>query len=158
MEVDSKLLPILREGVDVIKMVFFKKLQVYLGEKYPDRDKAFINRLAATIINDIFGSPNPGEPFASFAAANEAVIEEELKAIAGNFENMCIPLTDALRIQVLCDHQEGIDNSSVLARAKELNILLVERDLPLPHSFMQLVRKLGSALGLIIPPQGEQTH
>ncbi len=157
MEFDSKLLPILREGVNVIKMVLFKKLQVHLTEKYPDRDKAFINKLAATVINDLFGTPNPGELFASFAAANKTIIEEELNAVAGNFEELRIPLTDALRMQVLCDHQEGVDNSSVLARAKKLNILLMDRDLPLPHSFMNLVRKLGNALGLLLP-QNREAH
>lgn len=152
MKFESKLIPVLREGVNVVKMIFFKKLQDYLAEKYPDQEKEFTNKLAASLINDLFDTPNPEEPFASFAKANKTIVEEELKAVAANFEDMRIPLTDALRVQVLCGHQEGIDNSAVLARAKDLNILLVERDLPLPHSFMHLVRKLGSAFGLILPP------
>lgn len=158
MEFDSKLLPILREGIDVIKMVFFKKLQGHLREKYPARDKEFVNKLAAIVINDLFGIQNTGEPFASFVVANKAIIEEELKGVAENFEELRIPLTDALRMQVLCDHQEGVDTSPVLARAKELNVLLVDRDLPLPHTFMHLVRRLGSTLGLLIPPQNGQAH
>ena len=157
MKFESKLLPLLREGVDVIKMIFFKKLQGHLAEKYPDREKEFINRLAAALINDLFATPNPGEPFTSFAEQNKAIVEKELEAVAENFQDMRIPLTDTLRMQVLCDNQEGIDNSEVLARAKDLGILLVERDLPLPHSFMHLVRKLGSAFGLIIPPLPEGT-
>ena len=157
MEFESKLLPILREGVDVIKMIFFRKLQAYLAGQYPDRDKTFINRLAATLINDLFATPNPEEPFAFFAETNKALIEKELQGVAENFEEFRIPLTDALRIQVLCDHQEGIDTSAVLARAKALNILLADRELPLPHNFMHLVRKLGSAFGFVLPPQEGNT-
>lgn len=156
MEFESKLLPVLREGVNVVKMIFFKRLQDFLTEKYPDRDKDFTNKLAASLINDLFDTPNPEEPFAGFAKANKTIIEKELKTVAANFEDLRIPLTDALRVQVLCDHQEGVDNSAVLARAVELNILLVDRDLPLPHSFMHLVRKLGGAYGFILPPLNEE--
>lgn len=145
----------MREGVEVIKMVFFKKLRTYLTQKYPDREPSFTNKLAGTIINDLFGTPNTQEPFAGFAKENNAIIQEELANIA-TLEDTLIPLTDGLRMQVLCDHQEGSDNSSVLIQAENLGILLVDRDLPLPHSFMHLVRKLGSAFGLIIPPLPEE--
>ncbi|MCE5242946.1 MAG: hypothetical protein LLF99_07080, partial [Desulfobacteraceae bacterium] len=70
-------------------------------------------------------------------------------ALAGRFPEMRIPLTDALRIQAVCDFQEGMDTSSVLERAKQSGILIVDRELPLPAPFMNLVRKLGSAFGLL---------
>lgn len=141
----------MREGVDVIKMIFFKKLKTYLSDKYPDREALYINKLSGAIMNDLFGTPNPEEPFASFARENESLIRKEMENIATEFEEMRIPLTDALRVQCLCDHQEGIDSSSILVRARELNILLIDREVPLPSHFMNLVRKLGGAFNLLNP-------
>lgn len=152
MELESRLIPILREGIDIIKMIFFKKLKDHLAQKYPGSDPAYIAGLAGAIINNLFGTLNDKEPFATFALNNKARIEKELGALAGEFEELRIPLTDALRMQALCDHQEGRDTSSVLQNANALGLLLTERDMPLPHSFLHLVRKLGSAFGLIVPP------
>jgi hypothetical protein len=67
-------------------------------------------------------------------------------------EELRIPLTDALRIQSLCDHQERLNSTATLQQAQKLKILLTDRDLPLPHSFIELVRRLGSKFGLLLPP------
>lgn len=149
MEYENKLVPILREGVDVIKMIFFKKLKNRFSEKYSDRDGAYINMLAGAIINEIFGTPNSEEPFATFLSRNQARIAKELNAVANDLPELRLPLTDALRVQFLCDHQEGMDSSAMLARAKELGILLVERDAPMPGQFIGLVRKLGGSFELL---------
>ncbi|MDI6790998.1 MAG: hypothetical protein QME44_09980 [Thermodesulfobacteriota bacterium] len=151
MRFESKLIPIMREGVEVIKMIFFKKLKAYLSQKYPERETSYINKLSGAIINDLFGTPNPGEPFATFVKENRACIAEEMDHIAVEFDGMRIPLTDALRVQFLCDNQEGIDNSRILARAQELHILLVDREVPLPRHFLDLVRKLGNTFGFLVP-------
>ena len=150
MELEGQLIPILRDGVEVVKMIFFKKLKAHLARKYPD--PAYSRRLAGAIVNDLFGTPNPEEPFASFVVENRPRIDEEMAGIASNFAEMRIPLTDALRIQFLCDHQEGIDSTSALVRARELHILLVDREVPLPAQFMNLVRRLGEAFGFLAHP------
>jgi len=152
MEFESRLIPILREGVDIIKMIFFKKLKAHLAKEYSDRGPEYIGKMAGTVINELFGTTNSDPSFASFAEENKILCTQILNNIATDFEEMRIPLTDSLRTAVLCDHQEGIDNSSVLTRARELGILLVERELPLPHSFLNLVRKLGASFGLLVPP------
>jgi len=151
MQLENRLIPILREGIEVIKMIFFKKLKSNLARKYPSREQSYINKLTGAIINDLFGTPNSERTFAAFVDENRSQIEEEIQSLATDFQDMRIPLTDALRIQFLCDHQEGIDSSSVLHRAKELKILIVEREVPLPAQFMSLVRKLGGAFGILIP-------
>jgi hypothetical protein len=150
-EFESKLIPVLRDGIDIIKMIFFKKLKSYLSRKYPERDSAYINKLSGAIINELFGVANMAEPFASFVNKNKDKIYAEMKDLSFELEEMLIPLTDALRIQFLCDTQEGIDSSSILARAKELNILISEREIPLPNHFMTLVRTLGIKFNLLNP-------
>lgn len=156
MEFEGKLTPILREGVDVIKAIFFKKLKPRFQEKFSGRDPLFAGKLAGAVINDLFGTPNPDAPFANFVEENKAILAKEMREIASEFEEMRIPLTDALRIQFLCDGQEGIDSAPVLMRAKELKILLVDREIPLPASFINMARKLGSAFGILLPEMKEE--
>jgi hypothetical protein len=146
MEMESKLVPIMREGVDVIKMIFFKRLQIYLDGKYAGRGRAHINQLAGAIINDLFATPNAQEPFAGFLERNRDCIAEEMNALASSLPELCGPLTDALRVQFLCDQQEGIDSTAMLAHAKELKVLILEREVPLPKNFLELVRILGRGL------------
>jgi hypothetical protein len=149
MEFESKLIPVMREGVAIIKVIFYKKLKNYLEQEYPDQDKIYINKLSGAIINELFGTPNTEEHFASFAEQNKRHIDHELMNIYNEFEDMLIPLTDALRVQFLCDHQEGVESSSILSRAQELNILLVDREVPLPANFMKLARELGYAFNIL---------
>ena len=155
MEVESKLVPILREGVEVVKMIFFKELQGYLAARFPDKEKGYLNRLAGAVINELFGTPNQDEAFVDFVRQEQEVIKEVLHEVGDGLEKMRIPLTDALRTMVLCDHQEGADNSALLDRARECGILLADRDLPMPNSFIELVRRLGNSLGVLTPPAPE---
>lgn len=162
MEVESRLIPILREGVDVIKMVLFRKLKIQLASKYAEQEPTYINQLAGAIINGLFGATNTAEPFARFYRQNETTIEKELANIASELAEMRVPLTDALRVQFLCDHQEGIDSSVMLTRARHLDVLLLDREVPLPAHFLSLVRKLGSACDVLLPqniaPGNMQLH
>jgi hypothetical protein len=150
MEFESKLIPVMREGVAIIKVIFYKKLKDYLVQEYPDRDTIYINKLSGAIINELFGTPNTEERFISFAEENKRHIDHELMNIYSKFDDMLIPLTDALRVQFLCDHQEGVESASILSRAQELNILLVDREVPLPANFMKLARELGYAFNILV--------
>jgi hypothetical protein len=153
MEFEHKLIPILREGVDVIKAIFFKKLRIHLSAKHPGQEPSHISMLAGAVLNDLFGAPAAEERFAVFAVENRSLIEEELGSLAVEFAEMRIALTDALRVQFLCDHQEGVDSTHVLSHARDLGVLLVDREAPLPASFMNLVRKLGAAFHVLAPGQ-----
>ena len=97
------------------------------------------------IINGLFGTPNREEPFLSFAKAHAALIDEEIGRLAAEYPEMRIPITDALRVQFLCDSREGCDSEAVLARARDLGILILDREVPLPDHFMTLARRLGEA-------------
>jgi hypothetical protein len=147
--VEQTLIPALREGVAVVKMILFKELKPYLGEKYPQRGAEFAGRLSGAVINELFGTPNPDSTFAAFAQAHRVIIHDELGLLAVRHPNLRIALTDALRIQFLCDHQENIDSSAVLSRADELGILVVDREVPLPATFMNMIRALGNRVNLL---------
>lgn len=151
-EKQSQLIAVLREGVSVVQMIFFKEVRAGLGRKCPDREVAFLSMLAGAIVNEVFGTPNPEEKFVSFHNQNRALIEQELLSLKDEHGQIMPALTDALRIQSLCDHQEGGDSSQVLTQANELGILLVDRTIPMPSSFMTLIRSLGEQHNLIIAP------
>ncbi len=155
MEFESKLVPVLRESIDVVKMIFFKELKRRLSEKYPDQNAAFNSKFSGAILNELFGAPNTQEPFASFVNENSSRIDEEMKTIAVQFEALRTPLTDALRVQFLCDSQDGFDSEFILSRAKELGVLIEERDIPLPNTFMNMVRKLGVDYKILAPRESD---
>lgn len=90
----------------------------------------------------------------AFVREHRQTIDQVLASVGSELEAMRIPLTDALRTMVLCDYQEGRDSSAVLQRAEGCGILLADRDLPLPHHFIDLVRRLGTAKGILAPVAG----
>jgi hypothetical protein len=143
MEYEKRLIPILREGIHIVKMFLYKNLRQGLSEKYADRERVFVGRLTGAIINELFGTPNREEPFLTFNRENEAIIKGELKTLAADYPELKIPLTDALRVQFICDSQEGVENAVILNQAHDLEMLLVAREFPLPDQFMTLARSLG---------------
>lgn len=149
---ESKLIPILRQGVAIIQMILFKRIRDHLARQYPGRDTGDINKLSGAIVNDLFGTPNTEEPFATFVNENKKCIDEEINRFHREFADMMIPLTDALRVNVLCDNQEGIDSSAILQRAHDRQLLLVSREVPLPGRFINLVRELGNKYDILLPP------
>jgi len=152
-QVERKFIPSLREGVDVIRMIFFKRLKEYLVGKYGQESPPFHGMLAGAIMNELFGTSNPDEKFVLFARENQDRIQEELKLVASEFEDLRLLLTDGLRIHFLCNHQEELveekENEELLARAREYGILIEERDVPLPKGFMELVYRVGKSYGLV---------
>ncbi len=151
MEIEDRLVPVLREGVDVVRMILFKDLRPHLERKYPHRPPEDISRLSGAVLNALFGTPSAQEPHREFAEANRAAIDDALNQVPEAFEKLRIPLTDALRVQFLCDSRQGVDSAAVLSRARDLGILIVEREVPLPRTFMNQVRRLGVAYGLLAP-------
>lgn len=149
---EAGLIPILREGIDVVKLVFFRTLKERLSKEFPHRDAHYIRKMAAALINEVFGPPNVEGPLAPFVEENQYVLQEQLASLATHVQNLRIPLTDALRIQFLCDHQEGTDSTAVLERARDLGILMTEREIPLPAGFIHLVRKIGASMKILEGP------
>lgn len=149
---DSRLIPILREGVAVIQMLFFKEFKSVIARKHPDLDSSAQTMLAGAVTNEIFGTLNREEKFQLFQSSHQGIIEQELMSLTNELPQMTAPLSDALRIQTLCDNQEGIDSTQVLQQANGIGLLPEDREIPLPSSFMETVRTLGAIHKLIIPP------
>jgi hypothetical protein len=152
-EKQSKLIAILREGVSIVQMIMYKEVRARLAAASPDRDQGCIAMLAGALVNEVFGTPNPEERFVVFRREHHALIEQELLGLREAHPSLLPALTDALRIQSLCDRQEDdTDSTTILSRAKSLDFLLVDRTVPMPSTFMTLVRSLGEQHGLIIAP------
>ncbi len=151
-QMDREFIQTLREGIDIVRMVFFIRMRDHLMGNHPERGKKFSQMLAGAILNELFGIQNPEKEFAAFASKNASLIQEELRNVPKNFEDLLIPLTDALRMHFLCNHQDGMPDYSlaVLAKAKDYGILLEERNAPLPKGFMEMVYRVGKAYGLVV--------
>ena len=158
MEFESKLIPIMREGIEVIKMICFKELKDVVAKATPAAKGDYVGKLTGAVVNEIFGTPNEEESFQSFSREHQRDIDRVMEMIPQELEKMRIPLTDALRMQYLCDGMEMRDSVKLLERAEKNGILMKDRELPLPHHFIELVRRLGSSYGLLIRPLPEENQ
>ena len=149
---DSRLIPILREGIAIIQMVFFKNLKEGIAKKYSDLEPTEQIMLTGAITNEIFDSHNRDAKFLQFRQKHRGTIEQELLAIPEELSELIGPLADALRVQVLCDEQEGVDSSHILIQADKLKLLPADREMPLPSTFMESVRTLGPSINSSFHP------
>ena len=150
MTFEPHLVPTLREGIDVIKMVLFRELKTLLILRV--RDSVDVSRLTGAVVNVLFNVTHSDEATETFSQVNRDAIERTCRMIPTELDHLRIPLTDALRIQFLCDSQEGIDSAAVLEKAARHDILIVERDVPLPGAFMGIARSFGRAYGILAQP------
>ena len=93
---NSRLIPILREGVAVIQMIFFKELKRVIAGKHPDLDLPSQTMLAGAVTNELFGFQNPEEKFQNFREQYRGTIEQELLCLATELPQLSAPLADAL--------------------------------------------------------------
>ncbi|MGL1933007.1 MAG: hypothetical protein OCC45_14810 [Desulfotalea sp.] len=148
----SQLISSLREAVAVVQMICFKELRAHVADNYAEKEPKYLAKLTGSIVNEIFGTPNQEIEFQTFRKENWGTIEQELLAIKTTLSSILSPLTDSLRMQVLCDHQEGSDSSKSLTNAQKYGFLLVDRDIPLPSTYMAIIRTIGEKHSLIIAP------
>ena len=149
MTFEPQLVPTLREGIDVIKMVLYRELKSLLFLKH--RDPVYVDRLTGAAVNELFGIVSPGTSIELFSRTNQEAVEKTFQMISTKLDHLKIPLTDALRIQFLCDNHEGMDSTAVLEKAENRKLLIVERDVPLPGAFMNIARSFGRSYGILDP-------
>ena len=143
------LIPILREGIEVIKMVFFRELKSLLVQR--EGNATDVNLLTAAVVNGLFNVTPPETLGETAGPVNREAVEEIYRMILKDLDHLRIPLTDALRIQYFCDRHEGVDSISVLERAEKQGILIAAREVPLPGAFLSIVRSFGRAYGILEP-------
>lgn len=149
----SRLLPILQEGIEITKMVLYRKLRDFVAPRLPEQSAAFHGLLAGAVVNDLFGPPpDLPETAAAFMSNNGELIAQERQAFASELPEMKIIITDALRIETICELLAGLPDPGLLQRAESAGILLSEREMPLPNTFIDMARRLGKAHGLLTPP------
>ncbi len=149
---ENRLVTALREGVGVVQMLLYKELKERLKRENPRREEAEISMLAGAVTGEVFAAKNPEEKFVSFRKNHRAEIEQELLGLKQNIPQLIAVVTDALRIQVLCDYHENKESSALLQQAKNYGFLIGDREIPLPSAFMTSIRELGKRYNLVIPP------
>lgn len=148
-QLDNRVIPVMREAVATVQMVCFGELKDKLAARFKDWKPAEFRRLVGAVVNDIFGTPAPDGESVQFARKHQDTIEKELWALADNLPDLLPHLTDALRMQTLCDHEQGINSIPTLLRARTVGVLMEERPIPMPSTFMILVRQLGARHGML---------
>ncbi|PIE59514.1 MAG: hypothetical protein CSA32_03950 [Desulfobulbus propionicus] len=139
----------MREAVSMVQMVFFQALKNDLGKRTEPEDQHRLTMLAGAVVNNLFGTEPSDQKIVDFANKNRDLVEQELRQVAIRLSDLCPFLTDALRMKVICDNQEGIYSIPSLLMARELGILQETRALPMPSTFMLSVRTLAAEKGLI---------
>jgi len=150
-EFESRLIPILREAVEMVKLICYARLRPQLDLRHPELAADQRGLLAGAVINELFGTPTPEGRFQRFVTEHRLHIDAELQEFSHNLEELRIPVTDALRVQYVCDRIEKTDSADVLRQADRLGILLRDREVPMPAKFVHLVRTIGTAYGLLAP-------
>ncbi|WP_035273428.1 hypothetical protein [Desulfogranum japonicum] len=151
--VSKKLIPVIREAITTVQMVAYKVLVTDIAERKQELALQEQRQLAGAVINNLFGT-EPSDPEVSiYHRQHRDMVEEELRQLATSLQVLCPYLTDALRMQTICDNQEGVHSIPSLLMAKTLGLLQEERALPMPSTFMLSVRSLAVHHGLVEPMQ-----
>jgi hypothetical protein len=148
-EFDPKIVPVMREAIVMGQMIMYQRLKEDVQTRYqdwPDQEKI---RLAGGVVNNLFGTVAADPKVNAFVREHRELVEQELRELKTRVSDLIPYLTDALRMQTICDNHEGIHSIPCLLMAKELELLDEERVLPMPSTFMIAVRKIGSEYGLV---------
>ena len=73
--IQGDLVPTLRQGIDIIKMVLFKELKPHVEKHYPQLAAAETGLLTGAVINNLFGIEDMEKSVESFTAANQHLID-----------------------------------------------------------------------------------
>ncbi len=148
-EFDPKIVPVMREAIVMVQMIFYRRLKEDVQERYQDWSEQEKIWLAGAVVNNLFGTEAADPEVNAFARRHRELIEQELRELKTRVSDLVPHLTDAMRMQTICDNHEGIHSIPCLLMAKELGLLDEERVLPMPSTFMIAVRKLGAEHGLV---------
>ena len=148
-EFDAKIVPVMREAIVMVQMILYQRLKEDVQQRYQDWSDQDRIRLAGAVVNNLFGTEAADPEVNIFARQHRELVEQELRELKDRADDLIPHLTDALRMQTICDNHEGVHSIPCLLMAKELGLLEEGRVLPMPSTFMIAVRKLGAEHGLV---------
>ncbi len=148
-EFDPKIAPVMREAIVMVQMILYRRLREDVQTRYQDWSDQDKTWLAGAVTNNLFGAEAADPDVNGFARKHRELLEQELRELKDRVSDLIPHLTDALRMQTICDNHEGIHSLPCLLIAKELGLLDEERVLPMPSTFMIAMRKLGAEYGLV---------
>lgn len=137
---DSRLLPLMREAVLMVRMLLHRQLLQDFAAQRPELAPEDRVRLAGALINDLFGTVPADESVVAFARAQRALVEAAMRGLAAHSGKLRPLITDALRMHCICDGQEGVNTTASLLMARAIGLLEEERPMPMPSTFMLAVR------------------
>ncbi len=146
---NPKIVPVMREAIVMVQMILYRRLKEDVQTRYQDLSDHEKKWLAGAVVNNLFGTEAADPDVNVFARKNRAIIEQELRELKERAADLIPHLTDALRMQTICDNHEGVHSIPCLLLAKELGLFDQDRVLPMPSTFMIAVRKLGTECGLV---------
>lgn len=146
---NPKIVPVMREAIVMVQMVLYRRLKEDVQKRYQDWSDKEKQWLAGAVINNLFGTEAADPEVNVFAREHRELIEQELRELKERLADLIPHITDALRMQTICDNHEGVHSIPCLLLAKELGLLDQDRVLPMPSTFMIAVRKLGAEYGLV---------
>lgn len=147
----SRLLPLMREAVLMVRMLLHRQLLQDFAAQRPELAPEDRVRLAGALINDLFGTLPADEGVVAFARAQRALVEAAMRGLAAHSGKLRPLITDALRMHCICDGQEGVNTTASLLMARAIGLLEEERPMPMPSTFMLAVRAAAVAEGLVLP-------
>ncbi len=148
-EFDAKIIPVMREAIVMVQMILYQRLKDDVQKRYQDWSDQEKIWLTGAVVNNLFGTEAADPEVNDFARKHRELIEQELRELKDRVKDLVSHLTDAMRMQTICDNHEGIHSLPCLLMAKELGLLDAERVLPMPSTFMIAVRKLGAEYGMV---------
>jgi len=146
---DPKIVPVMREAIVMVQMILYRRLKEDVQKRYQDWSDKEKQWLAGAVINNLFGTEAADPEVNVFAREHRELIEQELRELKERSADLIPHITDALRMQTICDNHEGVHSIPCLLLAKELGLFDQDRVLPMPSTFMIAVRKLGAEYGLV---------
>lgn len=146
---NPKIVPVMREAIMMVQMILYRRLKEDVQKRYQDWSDQEKKWLSGAVVNNLFGTEAADPEVNTFARKNREIIELELRDLKDRVADLIPHLTDALRMQTICDNHEGIHSIPCLLLAKELGLFDQDRVLPMPSTFMIAVRKIGAEYGLV---------
>ena len=136
-------------GVNIIKLTLYKTLVDDFSKKYRKEEEQFYKKIAAAMINEIYGCHN--EISRPMFDENKKIIESELKNIGKNHSDLKQTITDSLRVSVQAEamidpekYKNNITNiTNLFSKAIKYGFFIEGGENPNPQSFLDMAEKLG---------------